>query len=324
MSRQPRRPLLSVIAVLAAVALLATGLAIGLALPRGDGANPFGSSASPTTSAAAVVSPGGSLSAPASELPTTAASAGASAEASGLSPAPTATSAPTPTTNATDAPTPTPTKTASPTPTPAPTPVPTIDLTASTSDAGVKLHWGACPAPAAPAHHFRVLRSHDTTVTWPTSADDSAVGGAAVEAAHDYLDAAPPPGAQATYRVLCLADANLALLAASAPVTATVPMASLTIGITRSGNTSVLVWSACPIGTARVAYSPTVTNPSFVPLVRGTLNVNLGNKGVTWTDTTNYAAKTLVSYRVQCVGYWDTTTLLKFAESPLVSMYWQF
>jgi hypothetical protein len=183
-----------------------------------------------------------------------------------------------------------------------------------------ELSWTACPAIGQPVHSV-VVRSSDAEAAWPLGAGDTSVGGMPVWGGTSFSNTDVPPGASDFYRVFCVTDNGWTGVTASNTVRVAVPPDHLGITITPAVASVKIGWpAACVHGSARVARSSLVTQPSAAPATRSTTVVSVV-LGTFWVDTTDYPAGTTMYYRVQCVLDWEGV-LIATAASGVVSSHW--
>ncbi|MFP5341684.1 MAG: hypothetical protein ACLGIJ_01980 [Candidatus Limnocylindria bacterium] len=105
---------------------------------------------------------------------------------------------------------------ATPKPTAKPTEKPVMSLTLANKEGAVFIDWSGCPADGG--DYYKVVRSTDKTVSWPTGGGDEVVAVTEVGGATKAWDEHAPAGTTAWYRVFCVrgTDDGYKVLAATA------------------------------------------------------------------------------------------------------------
>jgi hypothetical protein len=86
---------------------------------------------------------------------------------------------------------------------PEPTPAPqTMGLELSLGDGGVVVDWTVCEADGF--DYYKVVRSSDSTVTWPTGYNDSLIWYTSDRSVTSFVDTSVDPGKTYFYRVFCV------------------------------------------------------------------------------------------------------------------------
>jgi len=199
---------------------------------------------------------------------------------------------------------------------PEPTPEPaTLRLTVVLKDGHPWLDWSGCASDKF--DYYKVVRSKDATVTWPTGENDvlaAAIGNPAESALWDK-DA--PGGKTLYYRVFCVdkTETGYRVLASSVVKSVTTPAPEpppdpVTLGFEASvGEGGVLLdWESC--GSDGFVYYKVVRsaspNPSYLPWTEGSELIGViespGNSA--FEDSAVEAGQTWF-YRVQAIGYWN-------------------
>ncbi len=217
----------------------------------------------------------------------------------------------------TKAPEPDPTK--KPEPKPEPTKAPTYGPTLSLGlkDGKPVIEWTACKG--FEFDYYKVVRSTDSTVTWPLGGGDSLIGVVEPGGWLRAWDDSAPTGKTLSYRVFCVrsTDAGYLVLKASAVKSINVPAVEpnpvpdpVHLGLETSvtdGGAVKLAWSACNVDGFvyyKVVRSTTTENPSYFPWTDGTELIGVVSEvGATgWTDSAVESGQT-IWYRIQCLGY---------------------
>lgn len=225
-------------------------------------------------------------------------------------------------------PDPTPVPTAKPKPTP--TPVPALTLNLGLKSGYPYMTWSACEG--ASFDYYKVVRSTDSAVAWPTGSGDSLVGAVSPGASLAAKDTGAPKGVRVYYRVFCVKSTGsgwsvvrssttkaVDVPAATEPpapptactfslgtpvVSAALPGGGLTIATNGGGGPAVtLDWTDCAsegLTYYKVVRSPN-PNPTYIPGGNGSVliaAITPGN-GTYWMD---HPGSGTWYYRVQAVG----------------------
>ena len=189
-------------------------------------------------------------------------------------------------------------------------------LTVKLNDGGHPVvDWTACSG--ADFTYYKVVRSKDATVTWPTGENDSLIAVVGPDGDTITTDTGAPAGTTVYYRVFCVraTDAGYVIVAASdvrAIETAPAPPAPdpviLGMEVTVGGDGVALTWQPCTSDAFhwyKIVRSTTTTNPSYLPSTDGTQVIGVIENAATnhFVDATAPAGQTAY-YRVQCIGYW--------------------
>ena len=219
--------------------------------------------------------------------------------------------APEPTDGATDEPAPEPTAIT----------VTPIELTARAADGAVTLAWTGC-APESFAY-WKVVRSWDASVSWPTGDNDALIAVSQDPAARSAVDDRAAEGRPTWYRVFAVVEVGGSLIAACASnadaVTVPAPnpteepapdptdAPAMALSITSRNGYAFLHWTTCT-SNAFDYYKVVVSPDSTVRWPLGdndTLEAAIGDRSeTTFKDTDAEAGKTLY-YRVFCVQATD-------------------
>ena len=184
-------------------------------------------------------------------------------------PEPTEKAAPKPTEKAEPKPTekaePKPTEKPAPKPTEKPEPKPTekpstdkpvLEIAAVAKEGAILVKWSTCSVDGADL--YKVVRSADSSVKWPTGDDDTIVAAAGMDA-NKAWDEKAPAGKKVWYRVFCLdkGESGYRVLAASGAAGVTVPsepkptpkptpeVSAMWLEVSVDGGAVVLYWEAC-------------------------------------------------------------------------------
>jgi len=211
--------------------------------------------------------------------------------------------------------------------TPMPTPKPTpadggvIGLEVALSEGHPFLDWTECTG--LDFDYYKVVRSTDATVTWPTGEGDTLVAAIGADGKTKAWDGEAPGGTTVYYRVFCVrsTDAGYVSVAASAVKGIETPVAqpapepvSLGFEAGVTGEGVVLSWGACAVDNFvyyKVVRSLTTGNPSYFPWTDGTELISvIENSANTQFVDTNIASGQTIYYRIQCLGHWNGTKVL--------------
>jgi outer membrane biosynthesis protein TonB len=201
-----------------------------------------------------------------------------------------------------------------PDPTPEPTPKPEVGalgLAVSIDEGHPWVDWTACEADGFEG--YKVVRSKDSTVTFPAGDNDSVIAFVGADGKTAFFDKDAPAGRKLWYRVFCVdkTDGNYVVRAASAARAVTTPEAEpapdpVTLGfeldVTEAG--VVLHWQACT-SDLFVYYKvvrSTKSNPSYLPGTDGSQVIAVvENRSATeWVDGPDAGTW---YYRIQAIGY---------------------
>lgn len=217
-----------------------------------------------------------------------------------------------------------------PDPTPKPTqkpdptksPVEPINLALALKESHPFMEWGSCEG--LDFDYYKVVRSMDSSVTWPPAEGDEMIGAVERGGARKAYDKYAPHGVKAWYRVFCVrkTEAGYKVVNASATKSIEVPEEPtppdpISLGIDWSVNGEgkvVLTWDACEVdgfGFYKVVKSTSNDNPSYLPWTDGTqvIGVVESMHATEWHDWAPDAGHT-AWYRVQCLGYVDGMKVL--------------
>jgi len=220
-----------------------------------------------------------------------------------------------------------PAATPKPEPKPEPEPEPTdkpsasLALSVSIKEGKPYVDWSEC---RGDFDYYKVVRSTDSTVTWPNGENDSLAAAVGPDGKTAVWDGEATPGKKVWYRVFCVREAEGGYkVVATSPVKGiAVPAAEpdpepdpvalgLEVDLTDGG--VKLHWEACG-SESFVAYKivrATGSNPSYLPGTDGSQVIAvIENPGVTsFTDGDIEAGQTW-HYRVQAIGYMNGHKIL--------------
>jgi hypothetical protein len=214
-----------------------------------------------------------------------------------------------------------------PTPTPKPKPsVQELGLTLGKGDGKVKVDWTTCRSDAFAS--YKVVRSPDSTVTWPAGENDKVVGVIKSRTKTAMVDTSFPHGKKVWYRVFCIADGehdNMVLGRTTAKSIVTPKAESapepyvLGFELDFTDDGVVLNWEKC--GSDGFAYYKVVRsateNPSYLPWTDGSEVIAvIENGGLTTFTDTDVEAGDHWFYRVQSIGIWDGQKVV-LGETPV-------
>jgi hypothetical protein len=170
-----------------------------------------------------------------------------------------------------------------------------------------------------------VVRSTDSTVTWPKGEGDSLAAVVGKDGETKFRDAGAPAGKKVWYRVFCVreTEAGYKVVAASAARAIEVPAAepqpepdavSLDFQVELTdGGAVALHWAACN-HESFVAYKvlrSAGSNPSYLPMTDGTqVRSVIENADLTSYTDDDVASGQTWTYRVQCIGYMNGHKIL--------------
>ncbi len=147
---------------------------------------------------------------------------------------------------------------ATPKPTPKPDAVAKLEIALAAKEGGVLVKWSACAVDGA--DYYKVVRSSDDTVKWPTGDGDELIAAVGIGDGQKAWDGHAPAGKKAWYRVFCVkhTDDGYRVLAASTTAKIVAPeatpkptekpkpeVASMWIEASVDGAAVVLTWEAC-------------------------------------------------------------------------------
>lgn len=233
-------------------------------------------------------------------------------------------------------PKPEPEKTPKPTPKPEPKPEPkpqpeTIGIWVQLVEGYPVVGWDAC---GGDFDYYKVVRSKDSTVSWPTGDNDEVIGVVEPGGKRKAWDKHSPDGRKLWYRVFCVrrTDNGYKVIGSSNAKGIEVPNRpdptpppdpiglALEASLTAEGKVE-LGWSACNVD--GFVYYKLVRanhdNPSYFPWTDGTtLLAAIGEvNSVGWLDKP--AAGQTVYYRVQCLGHFGDSKVL-LGQSDVVAV----
>jgi len=224
------------------------------------------------------------------------------------------------------------------TPKPEPTPKPeateppaaSIELSLSIREGKPWVDWSAC---ANDFQAYKVVRSTNSTVSWPKGEGDSLAAVVGPDGKTAILDGDAPAGKKVWYRVFCVreTDAGWKVLASSATKGISVPASEPDpepdpIGLAfEAGQTDGgvgLHWGGCD-SDVFVAYKVVRSagpNPSYLPGTDGSqLIAVFENAGVTSFTDHDVAAGQTWYYRVQAIGWMNGHKIL-LGQTPAIAV----
>ena len=207
------------------------------------------------------------------------------------------------------------------TPAPSPKPEPTDDgkadmsLTVSIKEGHPFLDWTACEG--VDFDYYKVVRSSDSTVTWPKGDNDSMVTALGAHDETKAWDGEAPGGKKVYYRVFCVRATDNGYVAVAAspvkgvetPETEPAPEpVGLGFEVDVTGEGAVLDWAASTsdhFAFYKVVRSFTNDNPSYLPGTEGSQVIGvIESAGNTQLLDSDLESGQTVYYRVQAIGYW--------------------
>jgi len=202
---------------------------------------------------------------------------------------------------------------------PAPTDPPATDGATIALEIGIveghpKLVWGEC---AVDFDYYKVVRSTDSTVTWPAGSNDVVVGVVGPDGNRKVYDGDAPAGKKLYYRVFCVRSSGegYVVVGKSATKSVTTPSGEpkpepyvLGFTVVQTADGVVLEWEACNsdgFAFYKVVRSMTNTKPNY-PLNDGTEVIAAfeDHTKTRFVDTNVEPGQTWY-YRVVSMGYWN-------------------
>jgi len=206
-------------------------------------------------------------------------------------------------------------------PAPTPKPEPTDDGKAVMSISVVIkeghpfIDWTACTG--VDFDYYKVVRSMDSTVTWPVGDNDSKVAAVGKDGETKAWDTNAPGGKKVYYRVFCVRETESGSVAVAAtavkgietPETEPAPdPVALGFEVDVTGEGVVLHWEGCSsdvFAFYKVVRSFTNENPSYLPGTDGTQVIGvIENRSTTQLTDGAVESGDTIYYRVQAIGYW--------------------
>ena len=176
------------------------------------------------------------------------------------------------------------------------------------------LEWSSCGD--VDFTKFKIVRSLDATVTWPTGDNDILIGAMGPDG-HKFWDKDAPGGKTLFYRVFCVKSTEAGYVVAAASNVDSVatpayepppPPVGLGFEANLTGEGVVLHWQECTSGAFsfyKVVRSMN-ENPSYLPYTDGTQVIGvIENHSVTGLTDGDVASGQTWYYRVQAIGYWN-------------------
>lgn len=208
-----------------------------------------------------------------------------------------------------------------PKPTPTPVEIGTLSLTVTLGDGKPFVNWGDC---TGDWDLYKVVRSTDSTVTWPKGDGDSLAAVVGKDGASKFRDGDAPAGKKVWYRVFCLreTEAGYKIVAASAAKAIQVPAAEpepepdpVAIGfeVELADGGVALHWGACNHDSfaAYKVLRSTGSDPSYLPPSDGTqVRSVIENADLTSYTDGDVASGQTWTYRVQCIGWLNDHKIL--------------
>lgn len=201
-----------------------------------------------------------------------------------------------------------------PKPTPTPVEIGTLSLTVTLGDGKPVVNWGDC---TGDWDLYKVVRSTDSTVTWPKGDGDSLAAVVGKDGETKFRDSDAPAGKKVWYRVFCVreTEAGYKVVAKSAAKGIEVPAkepqpepdpVALGFEVELTDGGVALHWGACNHDSF-VAYKvlrSAGSNPSYLPMTDGTqVRSVIENADLTTYTDGDVASGQTWTYRVQCIGY---------------------
>ena len=217
---------------------------------------------------------------------------------------------------------PAPTPKPEPTPEPTENPVVTLALSLSIKEGQPFLDWSACERDF---HYYKIVRSTNSSVTWPKGEGDSLAGVVGHDGKTALFDGDAPSGKKVWYRVFCVreTDAGWKVIGASPAKAIEVPAhepdpepepvaIGFEVGRSDGGGVS-LHWEGCG-GESFIAYKVVRSagpNPSYLPGTDGSQVIGvIENREATSLADNEVAAGQTWYYRVQCIGWMNDHKIL--------------
>ncbi|MEK6719372.1 MAG: hypothetical protein AABZ33_01725 [Chloroflexota bacterium] len=201
---------------------------------------------------------------------------------------------------------------------PAPTDTPdagTLGLELAIVEGHPKVRWTECPGTF---DYYKIVRSTDSTVTWPAGDNDKVVGVVGRDGGTKFYDGDAPAGTKLWYRVFCVrsSESGYVVVAASAAKAIETPTFEpkptpepyvLGFSVTQTGEGIVLEWEARGIDGFmyyKVVRSMTNPNPTY-PANDGTeVIAAIGDPATTRFVDANVQVGQTWFYRVLSIGDW--------------------
>jgi hypothetical protein len=214
------------------------------------------------------------------------------------------------------------------TPAPTPKPEPTdgdgavMSITVVIKEGHPFIDWSACTG--TDFDYYKVVRSMDSTVTWPIGDNDTKVAAVGKDGETKAWDANAPGGKKVFYRVFCIreTESDSVAVAATAVKGIQTPAGepapdpkALGFEVDVTGEGVVLHWQACGVDNFsyyKVVRSTTTENPSYFPWTDGTELIGvIENQDVTQFVDSSVESGQTIYYRVQCLGIWNGEKVLR-------------
>ncbi|MEW5990177.1 MAG: hypothetical protein AB1736_02375 [Chloroflexota bacterium] len=213
---------------------------------------------------------------------------------------------------------------ATPAPTPKPKPIDgdgaAMSISVVIKEGHPFIDWSAC---GVDFDYYKVVRSSDSTVTWPVGDNDQKVAAVGVDGETKAWDSNAPGGTKVYYRVFCIRETESGSVAVAAtavkgiqtPETEPAPdPVALGFEVDVTGEGVVLHWEGCSsdvFAFYKVVRSFTNDNPSYLPGTDGTQVIGvIENRNTTQLTDGAVESGDTIYYRVQAIGYWYGSKIL--------------
>lgn len=210
----------------------------------------------------------------------------------------------------------------------------TFGLTVSLLEGTVLVDWTACGA--AGFDYYKVVRSKDAHVTFPTGDSDALIAAVGPDGETAAWDKDAPGGKTLYYAVFCVdkTEAGYAVLAATSVKSITTPaptpkptpkptpvVYTMGFNVQSTAEGVVLGWEAC--GSDGFSYYKVVRsrgdNPSYFPWTDGSDVIAVIENSATTTFVDNPPEGGTWFYRIQAIGHWDGQKVL-LGQTPALSV----
>jgi hypothetical protein len=199
-------------------------------------------------------------------------------------------------------------------------PTGTLDLALALKDTKVVITWTAC---SGDFDYYKVVRSKDSTVTWPTGDKDTGIAAVAAGGERIAWDSGLPGGITLWYRVFCVkaGDSGYTVIGASPVKSITTPVAepkpapevtSMAFDAAATTGGVVLTWGSCCSDGFKYykVIRSAASNPSYLPSTIGSEVIAVvGDPWLTQYIDTKAGPGTWY-YRVQAIGFWDGSVVV--------------
>jgi hypothetical protein len=201
-----------------------------------------------------------------------------------------------------------------------PPPTGTLDLALALKGTKVVITWTSC---SGDFDYYKVVRSKDSTVTWPMGGQDSGVAAIGKDGERIAWDGGLPEGITLWYRVFCVkaGDSGYTVIAASPMKSITTPVVepkpapevtSMAFDAAATTGGIVLTWGSCCSDGFKYykVIRSMAGNPSYLPSTAGSEVIAVvGDPWLTQYIDTKAGPGTWY-YRVQAIGFWDGTVVV--------------